>query len=833
MPTVELVLDAKTKKAIKGIGGFAKSAKNSIKGVEKSFSLLKVAAAGAVGFLAGRAIISGIKEITDAAAVQEDAIKALDVALQASGLEVEKTSASFQAFASEIQGATKFGDEAILQNAALIQSLGQLDEEGLKGATTAATDLAAALNIDLRSAATLVGKAAAGEVSSFSRYGLSIKKADSNAATFANTLDAINSKFGGAAAAQVNTYSGAMQQLANIQGDLNEELGFTITENKGVVGAIKGMSDGYKLLISFVQDNRDQIGGFITSSIKGIVTTIPKAIKSLSFFAEGFYALKFAVADTAAGLTEFVIYMLETSEVVNKLIDGYRVLKNVIAPAAVIKAKDAWSFFTDSGSEYLKTVKQTIKEQKRLNANIAALETTAEVIDNAKLSLEGLKETLSDTANKSGKQFEGVKQAIDSATQLAEGFSNKVVEGIDKQTNALKDTNAALGKTVNYWKDFKSFLSGISFAGVISGLKSVGPGIKSFFNDMSFEGVFNGVVGGLKAVTTGEFGAALGTTIAGAISNGASAAKDLIAKGLGAVGDAFLPGLGGFITPIARAAAEGPEKAKEQAKIFAETLVTTIPAIIDALIAATPVLIDTLVDSLITKGGILKIAEALVIGIAIKLPAAIAKSFVRAIRVTGEAFANMLRIGFTKAFSGIRDFFTTFKMRDPQWFADLKNAKAFKTPQWLKNITIKTPPWITNLINSINNLAGTFTASKSGKIGGTLGQITEGIKKVSVNKILGRGATGGVVPKGFPNDTFPAALTSDEFVLRSQTADNLQDAIDNLATSQGGGDNAVLLARILDLLSQPMQVNTVAEVDGDSFANIMLSLSRQNARTAA
>jgi len=156
-----------------------------------------------------------------------------------SDISLKSASEDFQEHASSIQQFSKFGDEAVLVNAALIQSLGSLEVEGLKGATQAAVDMAAALRIDLKAAATLVGKAATGEISSFTRYGLAITKGKDASETFANALRAINDQFGGAAAAQVNTFSGAVTQLGNTWGDATEEIGFAITQNEDVVEAIK------------------------------------------------------------------------------------------------------------------------------------------------------------------------------------------------------------------------------------------------------------------------------------------------------------------------------------------------------------------------------------------------------------------------------------------------------------------------------------------------------------------------------------------------------------------------------------------------------------------
>ncbi len=204
-------------------------------------------------------VIGFFKSSIEAAQKQEDAINKLNTALKLSGNFTEETSKDFQEYATQLQKTTKFGDELILENAALIQSLGQLDREGLKVATTAALDLSSALGIDLTSAATLVGKAAAGEVSSFSRYGLVIQKGATDAETFAKALEAINSKFGGSAAAQVKTFSGALAVTGNAIDDLAEEFGFLITQNPIVIAGLSAVGKAFEGLTGFINENRKDI----------------------------------------------------------------------------------------------------------------------------------------------------------------------------------------------------------------------------------------------------------------------------------------------------------------------------------------------------------------------------------------------------------------------------------------------------------------------------------------------------------------------------------------------------------------------------------------------
>jgi hypothetical protein len=141
-----------------------------------------------------------------AASAQEVAVNKLNTALAISGKYTQAVSKDLQEYAGHIQATTKYSDDAVISNLALLSSLTGLSGDGLKKAQTAALDLSAALGIDLESATTLVGKAANGEVGAFGRYGIVMQEGKTNAQTFANALTTLSSKFGGSAAAQAGTY---------------------------------------------------------------------------------------------------------------------------------------------------------------------------------------------------------------------------------------------------------------------------------------------------------------------------------------------------------------------------------------------------------------------------------------------------------------------------------------------------------------------------------------------------------------------------------------------------------------------------------------------------
>jgi hypothetical protein len=312
---VKVKVTADNKDFKKGLKDSSKAVDKASKSMIKSFSKVDIAIGGLAGNLAAdtfRNILGKARDLFNfmgkdavaAAQVQEDAVNQLNIALKNTGQFSQETSQNFQDYASSLQGMTRFGDEVILQNAALIQSLGNLSQDGLKGATKAALDMSAALGIDLTSAATLVGKAAAGEIGSFSRFGVIIEKGADKAETFANALTALNRQFGGAAAGQIKTYSGATEQMSNTIGDFQEKIGEIVTKNPLVIKAIKVINQVFLDLQQVVEDNKRELGLFIglvadvfIKAVKVAAKAAEGIIKTLGGFSEAIHGIRLAYAE--------------------------------------------------------------------------------------------------------------------------------------------------------------------------------------------------------------------------------------------------------------------------------------------------------------------------------------------------------------------------------------------------------------------------------------------------------------------------------------------------------------------------------------------------------
>jgi hypothetical protein len=209
-------------------------------GFGKSIKLnLAAKLATAVGVV-GSALFG--KASIDAAIESERAVQAFNNALGRTGQFTQEASQRFQEFASGLQSSTGFADEAILGVATKIQNLAQLSAPELERTTKVALDLSKALGIDLEQAATLVGKAANGQVSAFTRLGIEIRKGRTDAETFDNALRTLEARFGGASAAALNTYAGATQNLSNSFGDIFEEFGKLTTSSPKLIALINALA---------------------------------------------------------------------------------------------------------------------------------------------------------------------------------------------------------------------------------------------------------------------------------------------------------------------------------------------------------------------------------------------------------------------------------------------------------------------------------------------------------------------------------------------------------------------------------------------------------------
>jgi len=219
-----------------GMASIEQSVKKAGTSMGDNFKKVGIAA----GISAG-AMVAGLGMATKAAADEEVGIEKLRQALANAGVSYDDNRAAIEGVIAAQQNKTKYGDgEQRDALAALIGVTGDYQKSlDLMGLTM---DVATAKNMDLTSAAEVVGRVSEGNTSILGRYGVQLKEG----ATSTEALTALTQKFGGQAEAAGQTASGMFAQLQNTMSDMMEEIGAAI------LPLLKEMLDIFKSLLAEV-----------------------------------------------------------------------------------------------------------------------------------------------------------------------------------------------------------------------------------------------------------------------------------------------------------------------------------------------------------------------------------------------------------------------------------------------------------------------------------------------------------------------------------------------------------------------------------------------------
>jgi hypothetical protein len=191
--------------------------------------------------IAGAAITAALGYATKAALDEEVGINRLRNALKNAGADYDELSGQIEKNITATQASTNYSDGE--QRDALTEIIGITGTyQGALEQLAIATDLAAAKDMDLNTAATLVGRAANGNFEILSRYGIEVKKG----ATATQVLAQMQERFAGAAKGAANP----LTQLKNVTVDLVESVGaLLVPALKSVVDRITPVINGFKAWI--------------------------------------------------------------------------------------------------------------------------------------------------------------------------------------------------------------------------------------------------------------------------------------------------------------------------------------------------------------------------------------------------------------------------------------------------------------------------------------------------------------------------------------------------------------------------------------------------------
>jgi hypothetical protein len=242
--------------------------------------------------------VAAVKAFGDQAAAEAK----LNAAIRATGKETEISTERLKAYASELQKVTLFGDEATIQALAMLQSFADLDEKGLMQVIPQVQNLAAALNVDLNTAATLVGKTLGSETNALSRYGIVLDASADKSEKLAEVTSQLENKFGGMAEEVAQAGVGSIVQLKNTLGDLMEDIGQLMipTINK-IVARIREWAEWFRNLDDGTKRTIITVAG-IVAAVGPVLLIVGKLIVVMGSLAKAFAIVNAALAVPPLGL---------------------------------------------------------------------------------------------------------------------------------------------------------------------------------------------------------------------------------------------------------------------------------------------------------------------------------------------------------------------------------------------------------------------------------------------------------------------------------------------------------------------------------------------------
>jgi hypothetical protein len=242
------------------------------------------------------AIAKAFKFITNAVMEQEEATATLNASLKNTGVYSAQFSKALQDNASALQKVTTYGDEAILTGTALMQNIGKLGEDVLPQAQKAAIGLAATYNKSLPEAFTMLGRAAAGNTTLFTRWGIVLDDGMSAQEKFNKVLE-IGTKGFALAEAQAATLAGRMAQVKNMIGDAAEVIGDALIPSvKSILesvipiinSVVTALTPIFTELAGIVQITAKEFIAFAKAIGPALLTTLGAVVKAVGAVVEWF-----------------------------------------------------------------------------------------------------------------------------------------------------------------------------------------------------------------------------------------------------------------------------------------------------------------------------------------------------------------------------------------------------------------------------------------------------------------------------------------------------------------------------------------------------------------
>ena len=341
-----------------------------------------------------------IKSLTDAYDVQERSIRLLNEGLASSGQYTSNLSSEMQELASTLQKSHAISDNLTISQMALLSTY-EMEAKQIREVIPLIIDLAAAKQMDLKTATDLVGKAYVGYTGTLSRYGIILDSTLTNEEKFIQLKKQL-AQYTGTAEALAKTYAGQVAKLGFAYSDMKEPIGKSIEDMIVQAGILESINKSVE----------SSVGWF--NKWKPIITETGEA--ALRASKEGFGYLAYFLSKIATSDIVMVIFkslggllkgFLGLGKVFFNYIEGG--IKNISGMIVLldIALKETAADLAGDEESRMAFTKQWYEEAERLGIESEARRQKA--FENDKKYLDGNLETWNDIAEamKSGLDIEG------------------------------------------------------------------------------------------------------------------------------------------------------------------------------------------------------------------------------------------------------------------------------------------------------------------------------------------------------------------------------------------------------------------------------------------
>tara|TARA_R100000149_G_C5874505_1_gene138256 strand:- start:41 stop:1720 length:1680 start_codon:yes stop_codon:yes gene_type:complete len=488
MATQKVNIDIQTKGA--------KKSKDELAGLTGAINKVgKAAGIASAAYFGAKGLISAFSSVIEASARQEQAEKALEVALG-------RTSKSLLDQASALQQVTTAGDEAIIEQQAFLASL-KFTEDQIKTIIPVALDLSAATGISLESAVRNTSKTFSGLAGELGELVPQLRDLTTEEMKAGEAVKVLGELFEGQASKQAETLAGSLVQMSNAVGDAGEAIGSLLAPSViKVAGGIKFLAEGVGDVIERFKDFGEEVDGVLIDGKTTEIEKFKQSIKGLS--QEELLNLNTQLMETQkafelqidSNLTknitkDFQVVGEETLSVADKtnlLIEAYNLLEEVQN-----KNKER---IKELGSEIQITNELRTTENELMTQSI---DTNSIVVD----SLDSVKNKTTETSNAFSNFNENLDAAIASSIASA--------SAINSTKNALLAAENAAKKAAI------SFVSG-----------EIQKAVASFIFKTMSQSLLPPMISGPLAVAAG---AAFGSVMSSAIARNFATGGDFVTSG--------------------------------------------------------------------------------------------------------------------------------------------------------------------------------------------------------------------------------------------------------------------------------------------------------------